>query len=99
MLVGLLVGLGHFGGDGKQAQVTIRMHVRHRSLFEWLVEQFPGSRLYGPYSHGGRNYYQWMARGACLREQVLPVLSRHISEGLDAHAASRLASMVERYGL
>ena len=64
-----------------------------------VVEQFPGSKLYGPYSHGGRNYYQWMARGACLREQVLPILSRHVSEELDAHAAARLSQMVERYRL
>lgn len=72
-LLGLLVGEGHFGGDGRQAQITLRMHARHRRLFEWLLENVPGSRLYGPYTHGGRNYYQWMVRGEGLRK-LLPHL-------------------------
>src|SRR4029079_14938199 len=62
-LVGLLVGEGHFGGDGRQAQVTLRMHVRHEAIFRWLERTFPGGRLYGPYHHGGRDYLQWMAPG------------------------------------
>ena len=33
---------GLFGGDGKQPQITLRMHVRHEALFHWLVERFPG---------------------------------------------------------
>ena len=65
-VVGLLVGEGSFGGDGKQPQVTLRMHTRHEALFLWLMERFPRSRLYGPYNHGGRSYYQWMARGRTL---------------------------------
>ena len=32
IVVGLLVGQGHFGGDGRQPQVTLRMHVRHEAL-------------------------------------------------------------------
>ena len=38
MLLGLLVGEGHFGGDGKQPQVTLRMHARHEPSFrgDWL---------------------------------------------------------------
>src|SRR5688572_30523105 len=60
VLVGILVGEGHFGGDGRQPQVTLRMHVRHEALFLWLGAHFPGGRLYGPYHHGGRSYYQWM---------------------------------------
>ena len=67
-LVGLLVGEGHFGGDGRQAQVTLRMHVRHEAIFRWLERTFPGGRLYGPYHHGGRDYLQWMARGPYLRD-------------------------------
>ena len=63
VVVGLLVGEGSFGGDGKQPQVTLRMHTRHEALFHWLMERFPDTRLYGPYHHGGRSYYQWMARG------------------------------------
>lgn len=62
-LVGLLVGEGHFGGDGRSPQVTLRMHVRHEAIFRWIERTFPGGRLYGPYDHGGRHYLQWMARG------------------------------------
>src|SRR6202521_6252234 len=95
VVVGLLVGEGSFGGDGKQPQVTLRMHVRHEPLFRWLVERFPGSRLYGPYHHGGRSYYQWMARGRTLVESVLPLLEDELVAELDAHAATRLAMMRE----
>ena len=72
LVVGLLIGEASFGGDGKQPQVTVRMHVRHEALFGWLMERFPETRLYGPYHHGGRSYYQWMARGTALVRDVLP---------------------------
>ncbi len=97
-VVGLLVGEGSFGGDGKQPQVTLRMHTRHEALFHWLMERFPRSRLYGPYNHGGRSYYQWMARGRTLVEDVLPILEAHVSPQLDGHAAERFDEMRERYG-
>lgn len=96
-LVGLLVGEGHFGGDGRQPQVTLRMHVRHEALFRWIERTFPGGRLYGPYHHDGRSYYQWMARGAFLRERLLPILLRRLTEDLDDYALGRLAEMCERY--
>src|SRR5678815_4274941 len=57
-LLGILVGEGHFGGDGKQPQVTLRMHARHASLFRWILTNFPGGKLYGPYHHSGRHYFQ-----------------------------------------
>src|SRR6266540_3482167 len=76
-ILGLLVGEGHFGGDGKQPQVTLRMHVRHEKLFRWLQRMFPEGRLYGPYHHGGRYYYQWMARGEFLRRILVPLVSDH----------------------
>lgn len=97
LVVGLLVGEGSFGGDGKQPQVTLRMHVRHEAIFRWLVERFPESRLYGPYHHGGRSYYQWMARGAVLVRDLLPLLEEHVDERLDGHAAERLRQMHQRY--
>jgi hypothetical protein len=97
VVVGVLIGEGSFGGDGKQPQVTLRMHVRHEALFHWLVERFPRTRLYGPYGHGGRSYYQWMARGVALVEDVLPVLEEEVVAGLDGYAAMRLAEMRERY--
>jgi len=98
LLIGLLVGEGSFGGDGKQPQVTLRMHVRHEALFQWLMERFPDTRLYGPYHHGGRSYYQWMARGRALVRDVLPLLEEAFSSAtIDGHAAARFARMCERY--
>ena len=97
LLVGLLIGEGSFGGDGKQPQVTLRMHVRHEAIFRWLEERLPDSRLYGPYHHGGRAYFQWMARGTTLVRDVLPLVDGVIDERLDRHAAERLAAMKERY--
>ena len=95
--MGLLVGEGSFGGDGKQPQVTLRMHTRHEALFHWLIEKIPRSRLYGPYHHGGRSYYQWMARGPVLVEDLLPILQGALRPDLDAHAAERFDDMCRRY--
>jgi hypothetical protein len=97
VVIGILIGEGSFGGDGKQPQVTLRMHVRHEALFRWLIARFPRTRLYGPYGHGGRSYYQWMARGVALVEDVLPVLEDGVRDDIDAYAASRLNDMRERY--
>jgi hypothetical protein len=98
LLFGLLVGEGHFGGDGRQPQVTLRMHVRHERLFRWLERAFPAARLYGPYDHGGRRYFQWMARGEFLRATLVPFLAAR-REFMDEHVAARFAAMCERYGL
>lgn len=95
-LIGVLVGEGHFGGDGRQAQVTLRMHTRHEGLFRWLERTLPGGRLYGPYNHGGRSYFQWMIRGDALRDELLPIIDRN-RDLLDAHTESRFAAMCERY--
>jgi hypothetical protein len=97
VVVGLLIAGASFGGDGKQPQVTVRMHVRHETLFAWLMERFPDTRLYGPYHHGGRSYYQWMARGTALVRDVLPVLEGRLDSTLDGPAASRLDEMRRRY--
>ncbi len=97
VIVGLLIGEGSFGGDGKQPQVTLRMHVRHEALFRWLLERLPETRLYGPYHHGGRSYYQWMARGPALVHTVLPLLEQELHAGLDAYAAERIETMSRSY--
>ncbi len=97
LVAGVLLGAGHFGGDGKQPQITLRMHTRHEALFGWLMERFPRTRLYGPYHHGDRSYFQWMARGVALVEDVLPVLEGAVTPELDGHAAARLADMREKY--
>lgn len=97
LLIGLLVGEGSFGGDGRQPQVTLRMHTRHEALFHWLVARFPRSRLYGPYHHGGRSYYQWMARGRVLVEDLLPILESELGADIDGHATQRFHEMCQRY--
>jgi hypothetical protein len=97
LVVGVLIGEGHFGGDGRYPQITLRMHVRHEALFRWLQALFPRTRVYGPYGHGGRNYYQWMARGPALAEDVMPVVESVLTEEIDAHAFARLREMRENY--
>jgi len=97
LIAGILIGEGHFGGDGRQPQITLRMHVRHESLFRWLQQRIPGGRLYGPYSHSGRNYYQWMARGTVLVSEVLPLVEPALAAGVDDHVAARVAEMKARY--
>ncbi|MFH2071383.1 MAG: hypothetical protein ABIJ75_00870 [Actinomycetota bacterium] len=99
VLVGVLVGEGSFGGDGRQPQITLRMHVRHRALFTWLTQVFPGGRLYGPYHHGGRSYYQWMGRGAYLKESLVPLLDEHLTPDVDEYAWERYLTMKDRYGI
>lgn len=98
-LIGILVGEGHFGGDGRQPQITLRMHTDHEALFRWLERRLPGSRLYGPYHHGGRHYFQWMARGPVLRETLVPLLDRHLTPDLDGKAFGRYQEMKQRYSL
>lgn len=97
LLVGILIGEGSFGGDGRQPQVTLRMHTRHEALFHWLMRTFPTTKLYGPYHHGDRSYYQWMARGRALVEDVLPVLEQELRPELDAHASDRFTAMTDKY--
>ena len=98
-LVGILVGEGHFGGDGRQPQVTLRMHTDHERLFRWLERHLPGGKLYGPYHHGGRSYYQWMARGEFLKRDLVPLLDSLLSPDLDGKAFGRYSEMKSRYGL
>ncbi len=96
-VIGILIGEGHFGGDGKQPQITLRMHVRHKMVFQWLLQLVPGSKLYGPYGHDGRNYYQWMARGKALKDLV-PLLEKSTFSYLDPYSYARFRKMVEKYG-
>jgi 16S rRNA (guanine527-N7)-methyltransferase len=97
LVTGLLIGEGHFGGDGKQPQITLKMHVRHEAIFRWLGELFPRARLYGPYHHGGRSYYQWMARGNVLAEDVLPVVESVLTDRIDTHVGGRIRDMRAKY--
>lgn len=99
MLLGVLIGEGHFGGDGRQPHITLRMHTDHEALFRWLEKTFPGGRLYGPYHHGGRSYFQWMARGVFLREELVPLLDDFLTAELDEKAHTRFQAMKKRYRL
>jgi hypothetical protein len=98
LVAGLLVTQGSFGGDGRQPQISLKLHTRHEPLLRWLVACFPRTKLYGPYSHGEREFFQWMARGSALVQDVLPVLDASGMAELDPYAAERLATMRERYG-
>jgi hypothetical protein len=73
------------------------MHVRHEPLFRWLLEKFPGSKLYGPYHHGGRQYYQWMVRGEVLKNFLIPLLDSLPLARLDPHTYERYQQMKDRY--
>jgi hypothetical protein len=97
LVAGVLMSQGSFGGDGKQPQISLRLHTRHEAFFAWLMERFPRTKLYGPYHHGDRSYYQWMARGKVLVWDVLPVLEAAITPEVDGYAAQRLGEMTEKY--
>ena len=73
------------------------MHVRHEPIFRWLERTFPGGRVYGPYNHDGRQYFQWMARGPFLRDELVPLLDELLSPGLDRHSFERYQLMKARY--
>ena len=95
IVVGLLVGQGSFGGDGRAPHVILKMHVRHEQLVRWLADRFPRSKLYGPYHHGNRHFFQWVARGPALVNDLLPLLEE--AEALDAYAAERIGAMRQNY--
>ena len=63
LFVGLLVGEGHFGGDGRSPRSRCGCTPGTRRSCSGCEARSPDCRLYGPYHHGGRSYYQWMARG------------------------------------
>ena len=97
LVVGLLIGQGHFGGDGRQPHVTLKMHIRHEALLRWLEIGIPGSRLYGPYDHGGRRYFQWMARGPALVTSSCRCSRRTSVPSSMAMHTSGSTAMTERY--
>jgi hypothetical protein len=99
LLIGILISQGHFGGDGRQPQVTVKMHVRHEPLMRWLLTVCPGSRLYGPYHYDSRHFFQWMVRGKPLRETLIPILDGISWGQIDEHSYARYAAMKARYGL
>lgn len=99
LLLGVLVGEGHFGGDGRQPHVVLRLHTRHEPLFHWLKARFPYARLYGPYHHSGRSYFQFMWRGTALRYGLMPLLEALPWAEIDPHSYERYQTMKQQYGL
>jgi hypothetical protein len=99
LILGLLIGGGHFGGDGKQPQVTLRMHVRHERLLVWVNNRIRWSRMFGPYHHQGRHYLQLMFRGPALRQELGPLLYRTPWAEIDDHSYGRFMAMLARYGI
>lgn len=99
LILGVLIGEGHFGGDGKQPQVTLKMHVRHEQLLRWLNDRIRWSRLYGPYHHDNRHYLQLMIRGPALRQELAPMLYGLPWAEIDDYSYARFLDMLERYGL
>lgn len=95
VLVGLLIGESSFTGDGRAPLCAISMHVRHESLLCWLHDLIPGSRLYGPYHHSGRDFFRWQIRGAALKE-LMDLVQDDVTK-LCPHVGARMAQMVERY--
>jgi hypothetical protein len=99
VLLGVLIGEGHFGGDRLQPQITVKMHVRHKQLLDWLLDRCPGSRLYGPYEYKNRHFYQLMIRGPALRNRLIPLLDALPWSEIDLHTYERYLAMKRRYGL
>jgi hypothetical protein len=99
LLLGVLLSEGHFGGDRLQPQVTLKMHIRRKPLLDWLLDHCPGARLYGPYEHERRQFYQLMVRGNALRYRLIPLLDALPWPEIDPHTHERYLAMKSRYGL
>lgn len=99
VLLGLLIGEGHFGGDRQQPQITIHMHTRHGPLLEWVLSVLPGGRLYGPYYDEGRYSYRVLFRGPYLRQIVAPLLQSLPWKCIDPHSYGRFTAMLKRYDM
>ena len=95
-ILGFFAGQGSFGGDGRTPQLTLRMHTSHGPLLIKLSALFPGSQVYGPYSHGDRTYFQWMLRG----DELAKVVNEGVFEDLkewDMPSYERYRAMVDTY--
>lgn len=77
--MGIIVGEGSFTGDGRQPSLEVRLHRRDLEPLEHLQRTL-GGRIYGPYTHGGRNLYAYMLRGRELRA-ALPILQQQLPNG------------------
>ena len=97
------VDKANFSGDGKQAQVTLRLHHAEGDL-AWLLARLPPGHLYGPYEYtykdgGVRRFYQLMYRGVNIREDLLPFLEEHDWASIAPEAHAKYLEMRRRYRL
>ncbi len=99
VILGVLVGEGHFGGDGRQPHVTLKLHVRHEPLLRWIHDRVRWSKLYGPYHYGDRHFLQLMFRGESLRRVLVPMLAALPWREIDEHSYARFQNMCTRYGI
>jgi hypothetical protein len=93
LLLGLLIGEGHFGLSHGLPQVVVGMDVRHEPLLRWLTRRVPRSRLYGPYAHRGRHFFRWVARGVCIDLELAPILDSLPWDSIDPHSYGRYQFM------
>jgi hypothetical protein len=92
LLAGLLIGEGHFGVSKTRAQFVLGMDVRHEAILRLTQDLLPGTILYGPYHHRGRNFFRLMARGDALRA-LLDVFDSLEFERWCPHVGRRYAAM------
>ena len=95
-VLGFFTGQGSFGGDGRTPHLTLRMHTKHKGLLKNLTDLLPGSQVYGPYSHGNREYLQWMLRGDDLAKVVKSELFEDL-KNWDESSYQRYREMVTTY--
>lgn len=95
-ILGFFTGQGSFGGDGRTPHLTLRMHPKHEQLLDKLTELIPGSKVFGPYINGGREYLQWMLRGDELAKVVSEGLFEDLKEW-DPSSHQRYHEMVDTY--
>ena len=97
LVAGVLIGEGSFGGDGKQPQITLRMHMRHEALFRWLDGAVPAHAALRARTTtaGARTSSGWRAAGAGGGRPAGP--RGGVTPELDAHAAARLDAMRSDY--
>ena len=95
---GLLVGEGYFGGDRRYPRVTLKMHIRHKPIFEWLARKFGFCTINGPYHHVGRSYDMMHWRGTALKYELMPLLEALPWMEFDTHSWTRYQNMKRTYG-
>lgn len=76
--MGLVVGEGSFTADRQQPYVQVKLHARDPFPLRFLADRL-GGRVYGPYTHQGRNYFTWLLRGPDLR-RALPLFRDYLPE-------------------